>query len=287
MRFLLPLFLGAAGLAACASLAPPRDTSLAGDAERGRYVMRTAGCVACHTRERDGAMLAGGAPIATPFGTFTAPNITPHPDGLGNWSLDQFAAALTDGTRPDGGHYYPVFPYDFYTKMSDQDVVDLWAALQEVEPVAGKTPDHDVAFPFSVRPLLAVWKDSGFKPRRFQPVPGRSAEWNRGAYLVTGPGHCGACHSPRDGLGVIQPDQVFTGTEDGPDGETVPPITVAALKANGWTRDDLIFALRTGMKPDGDTFSGSMATVVTDGTGYWTEEDLTAAADYLLNPTGK
>ena len=264
---------------------PEREvTRLDGDPERGAYMLRVAGCVACHTDAKaGGAFLAGGAPIKTPFGAFVAPNITPDPEtGIGGWTAEQFATALTAGVAPDGSYYYPVFPYASYTRMRDQDVADLWAYLKTVPPVSNETAGHDVAFPLGFRPLLAGWQTLFFDPEPFRPDPARSDAWNRGAYLVTGPTHCGECHTPRNALGGPDRDRPLAGSTDGPGGEKVPGLTRDSKDFGTWSRGDLVFALRFGLMPDGDSFSGSMGEVVRDGTSHFTDADRHAIAEYLI-----
>lgn len=261
---------------------------LEGDPDHGAYLARMAGCIACHSdRENGGAVLAGGPPLETPFGTFHAPNITPDPEhGIGAWSLDDFAVALRHGLSPAGEPYYPAFPYTFYTRLSDQDVADLWAAVGTVPPVAVAAPEQDLRFPFDQRPALKVWRAMFFEPGRFAPDPERDEIWNRGAYIVRGPAHCGACHTPRNLLGARDVEQALHGADDLPGGDDSPPITEEALREEGWTRLDLVFALRTGLMPDGDSFSGTMGEVVRDGTRFLAERDLQAIAAYLL-PDGQ
>ncbi len=281
-------FLGAAVFTTSIANVPAtqsRDLArLSGDVDRGAYVARLAGCIACHTDAKaGGAVLAGGAEIATDFGSFYAPNITPHPDdGIGRWTLDDFAQALTDGRNPEGRHYYPSFPYTFYTRLTDQDIVDLWAAVRSVPAVAGAPPEHELSFPFSLHEAVGAWKRLFFKPGQLDTSPPKSDAWNRGRYLARGPAHCGACHTPRNILGARDTDRRYEGGR-GPGGEKIPPITPGALSANGWEREALIYALRTGIAPDGDVFGGSMVEVVRDSTQFWSEADLAALAEYILD----
>ncbi len=261
-----------------------RDWSgITGDAVRGQYVSRLAGCVACHTLpEGAGPLLTGGAPIITPFGAFGVPNITPdRASGIGSWTRDDFAAALLNGTSPDGSSYYPVFPYASYARMSTQDVADLWAYLQTVPPVQTPARAHDLAWPFSQRVLMRAWKNLFFSSAEFQPNPQRSQAWNRGAYIVSGPGHCGECHSPRGWLGNINEARALQGGE-GPGGKTVPAITAQALLDQGWSRGDLAFALFLSITPDGDSLGGAMGEVIREGTRHLTPEDRSAIEAYLL-----
>ena len=260
---------------------------LEGNIDRGAYVARLSGCIACHTDGKSGrGVLAGGAEIKTDFGSFFAPNITPHPaDGIGAWTRDDFARALTAGLNPTGEHYFPSFPYTFYTRLSDQDIVDLWAAVRSVPPVEGGPPPHGLRFPFGFHQGVGFWKRLFFDDGEFTPTADKSAAWNRGRYLAEGPGHCGACHTPRNPLGGRKTDAQYEGGK-GPAGEKIPAITTAALRKAGWTKDDLIYALRTGIAPDGDLFGGSMAEVVRDGTQYWFDDDLRAIVEYLMDENG-
>lgn len=262
-----------------------RDLSgLTGDINRGAYVARLAGCIACHTdTKKGGALMAGGAVIKTEFGSFNPPNVTPHKeDGIGNWSLGDFSKSLSAGKSPDGTHYFPSFPYEFYKNMTDQDVVDLWAAMNSVPPAAGKPPAHDMRFPFGFRPLVGIWQSLFFDGERLTPDKSQSDMWNRGRYLAEGPGHCGACHTPRNLLGGrIMSEQYAGGIGAG--AEKIPAITVNNLKKNDWTPDDLAYGLKIGLKPDGDVFDGSMAEVVEDATGFWSDADLKAISAYLFS----
>ncbi len=257
---------------------------LPGDPDRGAYVARMAGCIACHTDSKNGAaVLAGGPPLDTPFGTFHAPNITPDPaHGIGDWSLNDFAGALRHGIAPSGKPYYPAFPYTFYTRITDQDVADLWAAIWTVPPVATPSKPHDLGFPFNQRAALKLWRGLFFEPGVFAPDPARGEVWNRGAYIVEGPGHCGACHTPRNALGARSAEEALHGASNLPGGAKSEPITPEALVRKGWTRADLVFALRTGLMPDGDSLGGPMGEVVRDGTAFLSEADLMAIASYLL-----
>lgn len=256
-----------------------------GSADRGAYLARMSGCIACHTDiEAEGAPLAGGPPLKTKFGTFYGPNLTPDPAyGIGAWSIEQFANAVRHGASPDGEPYYPAFPYPFYAAFSDQDIRDLWAAFQSVPPVAEPSRPHELLFPFSLRPGLKLWRAAFLEgaPRRDDPK--RSDLWNRGAFLVTGPTHCGACHTPRNFAGAREAELRLHGASDLPNGGKSPPITTEALKAEGWTVNDMVYALRTGITPSGDAFGGAMAEVVREGTSFLEDRDLEAIATYLLD----
>lgn len=256
----------------------------AGDAERGEYVLATGGCVTCHTAENGGAFLAGGRELKTDFGSFLTPNITPDPDtGIGNWSDADFIKALRKGVSPSGGHYYPTFPYTSYTRMTDTDILDLKAYLDSIPAVKNDVPDHDLPFPFNIRMSMIGWQLLFFDDSPFEPNPSKSAEWNRGAYLVTGPGHCGECHTPRNILGVVDTDLALSGNKNGPEGDSVPNITPGEGGIGDWSTDDIVSALEIGLLPDGDFLGGAMTDVIDDNTGKLTPEDREAIATYLTS----
>ncbi|WP_296060100.1 cytochrome c [uncultured Amphritea sp.] len=258
----------------------------AGNVARGAYLARASGCIACHTNvEAGGPALAGGAPLKTPFGTFYAPNLTTDKQhGIGNWTLEDFATALRSGVSPEGKPYYPAFPYNFYTKLSDQDVADLWAAFQTVPSVNKASTPHELSFPYNVREGLNLWQSLFFEAGRYTPAEGQEEQFNRGKYLVESAAHCAACHSPRNLFGALDEDNSFAGTKSMLEGEgSIPAITPEALKSAGWSQIDLSYALKSGIEPDGDVFGGSMAEVVRDGTAFLQKEDLDAIAHYLLN----
>lgn len=265
---------------------PARDLTLVGDVARGNYMIRLGGCVTCHTDPKNkDAVLAGSqsAGLPTPFGTFYPPNITSSKTaGIGDWTLAQFSAALSDGEGPQG-HLYPAFPFDAYTQMSDQGVADLYAALMATTPVDTPSRPHDVGFPFNVRLAMAGWKHLFFHPRRFSPDASQSDQWNRGKYIVMGPGHCVTCHSPRNLLGGIDAGTELTGNPVGGPGGKAPPLTRAALEKHEYDADALIQTLTDGFTPGFDSLGGAMAEVVADETSQWTDEDRAAVAAYLMS----
>ena len=261
---------------------PARDLTLVGNAERGAYLIRLGGCVACHTDTTSGrAFLAGGAGLQTPFGTFVPPNITSHPEaGIGNWTLAQFSEAMSNGMGPEG-HLYPAFPYENYTLMGDQEIADLYAALMATEPVAEPAPDSQVPFPFNIRLGMAGWKNLFFAPARFDPEEGRSEAYNRGKYLAYGPAHCVACHTPRNALGALEWDKALTGSPGGTGGRA-PAITREALLEDGYDVELLAQTLMDGFTPGFDVLGGPMGEVIADSTSQWTAEDRAAVAEFLL-----
>ena len=263
----------------------PGTIELAGDPNRGAYLARASGCIACHTdMAGGGAPLAGGAPLETPFGTFVPANLTTDPEhGSGAWTVQDFAVAVRQGVSPGGEPYFPSFTYPFYGNFTDQDIADLWAAFQTVPAVAEPAPDHDVAFPFNQRWGLKLWRAAFLEAPDTDPVAGRSDAWNRGRQLVEGASHCAACHTPRNPVGARLSGAAFAGNEDLPGGDTAPSILPGDLVEQGWTVTNLAFALRTGVMPDGDAFGGSMGEVVQGGTAFLSPEDLTAMATYVLD----
>ena len=250
--------------------------------ENGRTMFWVGGCGSCHAtpQQDDKMLLGGGRGLKSPFGTFYAPNISPDPnDGIGAWTEAQFVTAVVKGTTRRGGHYFPAFPYASYQRMSYGDVRDLFAFIKTLPPVQGKARGHDVPFPFNVRLLVGGWKFLFLDGKTFQPDPNQSAQWNRGAYLVNGPGHCAECHSPRNFLGGIVESKRFAGGPD-PEGDEdwVPNITQRGLA--DWSEKDIIELLKTGNKPDGDSVAGSMGAVI-GNTSKIGDDDRTAMAVYL------
>lgn len=257
--------------------------NVAGDAKRGAYLARLAGCVTCHTAPGTASM-SGGAALTSRFGAFYAPNITPDPTyGIGAWTVEQFARAVRQGVSPDNAPYYPAFPYEFYSSLTDRDVADLWAALRAVPAVASPSRPNEVGFPFNIRDGLKVWRTFFERPFVYREEPQRSVSWNRGRYMVLGPAHCGACHTPRNPVGGLAPEQSLTGDPSMQDGGLSPSLIREDLIARGWTKESLVSALRTGVLPDGDTFGGSMAEVVHGSTGLLLTQHLEDMAAYLLN----
>jgi mono/diheme cytochrome c family protein len=251
--------------------------------ERGEYLVRAGGCFSCHTTP-GGEPLAGSRALATPFGTFYSPNITPDPEtGIGRWTDAQFLRALRDGVRPDGANYFPVFPYPSFTGITDSDALAIKAYLFSVPAVHQSNRPHDVGFPFSWRFLQTAWKWLFFTPGPFHPEPERSAAYNRGAYLVTALAHCGECHTPRNMLGAVRSGMRLAGTADGPDGQLVPNITPDPATGIGkWEKEDVVELLRTGTTPEQGKVKGAMRETIQDGLKYLSNADLDAIADYLF-----
>jgi mono/diheme cytochrome c family protein len=244
----------------------------------GRYQAILSDCEGCHTAP-GGKPFAGGLTLQTPFGAMEVPNITQdRATGIGNWSEADFRRAVREGIAPDGGRLYPAMPYPHYARMSDADLSPLWAYLKTVAPVRHAVDVNRLRFPFNVRSLMAGWDWLYFKPEMFKPTPGKSAEWNRGAYLVTGPGHCGACHTAKTLLGADRA-QAFTG--ESLQGWFAPEITGAKPRGLGdWSAGDIVTYLKTGWNAHG-VASGPMAEVVERSTSEMRDGDLRAIAVYL------
>ena len=213
--------------------------------ERGRYLTTAADCGACHTTP-GGAPFAGGRPIETPFGNILAPNITPDAEtGIGAWSDADFDAAVRQGKRRDGTLLYPAMPFPSYAKMSRDDVLAIRAYLQTVAPAHNPVVADQLPFPFNIRASMLVWDALYFEPGEFKPDSAKSAAWNRGAFLVEGPGHCGACHTPKTLLGGDEKSQALQGYQI--QGWFAPDITNEARRGlGGWSVDDIVAYLRIG-----------------------------------------
>jgi mono/diheme cytochrome c family protein len=256
---------------------PPYQPNLA----NGLTTFNAGGCSACHAvpKQDDRMKLGGGLAIPSPFGTFYAPNISPDPnDGIGRWSEADFVTAVMKGTSPSGTHYFPAFPYTSYQHAKIEDVRDLFAYLKTLPPVEGKVRDHDVPFPFNIRRDIGIWKWLFMDGKPFAADAGRSALWNRGAYLVNSFGHCAECHSPRNALGGIISAQRFAGGPN-PEGEGwVPNITQKGL--SDWSAKDIAYFLESGQTPDGDSAGGSMVRVIRN-TSQLSSADRDAIADYI------
>jgi mono/diheme cytochrome c family protein len=251
------------------------------DLANGRTMFFAGGCSSCHAvpKQKDQTRLGGGLALRSPFGTFHVPNISPDPkDGIGAWSEAQFVTAMTKGVSPEGQHLFPAFPYTSYAHMRLDDVRDLFAYLKTLPAVSGKVRAHDLPFPFNIRRLVGGWKLLFFHDRPFEPDPTKSAQWNRGAYLVNGPAHCAECHSPRNMLGAIVESRRFAGGP-APDGQGgVPNITATKLK--NWSVQDVATMLSDGTTPDSDLVGGSMAEVIAN-TAKLSADDRLAMAEYI------
>jgi mono/diheme cytochrome c family protein len=251
--------------------------------KRGEILFKAADCAACHTDVKGGGQpLAGGRPLATPFGTFYGPNITSDKQyGIGAWSAAQFHDALRKGVDRAGHYLFPVFPFTSFTGMSDADIADLYAYLQSLPAVAQPNKAHEVKPPFGWRFLLVFWRALFFTPGPLARVDGQSAEWNRGRYLAEAVVHCEECHTPRNFMGALKRGQAFSGNPQGPDGQKAPNITSDAESGIGkWSVDDVAALLKTGQTPEFDFVGSGMAEVV-KGTAVLSDADRRAIAAYV------
>ncbi|WP_129782423.1 cytochrome c [Peristeroidobacter soli] len=254
--------------------------------ERGRYLATAGNCTSCHTRN-GGAPFSGGVAFHTDFGTIYSTNITSDAKtGIGGWTEEQFISALREGIRADGSHLYPAFPYTAFTKITDADATALWAFLKTVDAVNYRPPENDMRFPFNQRWLLGVWKALFFETGSYQQDASQSAEWNRGAYLVQGLGHCGACHSPRNFLGAEDNAMALTGG-----GQTHPSagklrawsttnLTTAPSGLGAWSVDEVASYLHFGVSARAGVF-GPMNEVILNSTRHMSQSDVRAMAVYL------
>jgi mono/diheme cytochrome c family protein len=246
--------------------------------ERGRVLANYGDCTACHTRP-DGPPFAGNLPLRTPFGTIYTSNITADPEtGIGRWSKDAFRRSLKDGVSRTGHHLYPAFPYDQFTRIKDADIDAIYSYLMaSVEPVREPTRGNDFSFPFNIRSTLAVWKLLFLDKTPLQPDPSKDAEWNEGAYLVEGLGHCAACHSPRNFMGARTTPTYGGGSAEG---WYAPPLNQDNLSQQPWTKVELVTYLMDGWHPKHGMAAGPMTPVV-DALHKQNEIDVFAIAAYV------
>jgi mono/diheme cytochrome c family protein len=249
------------------------------DVARGKALATAGDCVACHT-SKGGEPFAGGLALQTPFGAIMTPNITPdNATGIGSWSAEDFARAMHEGRRPGGTHLYPAFPYTYYTKVTREDLDAIYAYLRTLPPVTSSVSRNTLPFPFNIRLSMSGWNALFFTPDTFKPDPARSEEFNRGAYLVEGLGHCGACHTPFNAFGANKANKYLEGNQI--DNWTAPNITNDLQSGLGkWSVDDVVQYLKTGQT--GATLaSGPMKDVIENSTSKMPDADLKAMAVYL------
>jgi mono/diheme cytochrome c family protein len=236
-----------------------------GDAARGKLIFDAGDCASCHASpgQPDRLRLGGGLALSSPFGTFFPPNISPDPrDGIGRWQTIDLANALMSGVSPDGQHYYPALPYTSYAHIRVEDVRDLMAYLRMLPPVQGRTPQHDLAFPFTIRRMVGFWKLLYLDRTPIERDPAHDQAWNRGRYLVEAVTHCAECHSARNLANAIRESSRFAGGYDQEGAGYVPNITPAGI--GRWSRDDLVRMLTDGHTPELRQVGSSMADVVTN-----------------------
>lgn len=270
-----------------ASALPAHEPDLA----NGERMFHAGGCASCHAapasqkcddpKTGDKLKLGGGRCLKTPFGTFNAPNISPHPQaGIGGWSEIDFVNAMTRGVSPAGTHYYPSFPYTSYKNMTFPDLLDLKAFLDTLPPVDTRSAQHELQFPFTLRRGIGLWKLAYLNPEPYAAPDDADEKVRRGGYLVEGPGHCGECHTPRDMFGgQIQPRKLSGGPA--PEGRGfIPNITPDKTGIGDWSEKDIVYALETGLTPSFDSFGGSMV-AVQENMAKLPKEDREAIAAYL------
>ncbi|UZD91973.1 c-type cytochrome [Cognatishimia activa] len=284
LRYLIVL--GLAGLAAFYVITIPRGVDearfegLTGNAIRGATVFHASGCASCHTEPKsefsEAPVLAGGQSFPSDFGTFLAPNISPSSEyGIGGWTLVEFANAVQRGVSPDGKHYFPVFPYTAYARMTEQDIADLKTFMDTLPASETASQAHQVGFPFNIRRTLGGWKLL-FAGTDWVFEEANTPELVRGRYLVEAQAHCAECHTPRNPLGGLNTADWLTGAFLPGEGK-VPGITPAVLD---WSPEDVAYYLETGFTPEFDSAGGPMAHVV-ENMGQLTAEDRLAIAAYL------
>ena len=253
------------------------------DLKNGEEVYHAGGCAGCHMTagQKDKNHLGGGMAFKTQFGTFHAPNISPdNANGIGAWSELQFINAVQRGVGINNEHLYPALPYTSYQRMHVKDVRDMFAYIRSLPADATPSKPHEVGFPFNIRRLLGGWKFLYMDNKEYTDDAAHDAAWNRGAYLVEGPGHCAECHSPRDPMGGIIKDSRFAGGKN-PDGPGWVPNITPHADGIKWSAEDMTNFLETGTTPDFDSAGGSMAEVI-ENTGKLTGDDRKAMASYLV-----
>jgi mono/diheme cytochrome c family protein len=254
--------------------------------ERGRYLTVAGDCASCHTVPGSGEPFAGGRSIETPFGVVVGANITPDREtGIGAWSDELFLSALREGKGHGGALLYPAMPYPYYTKVTERDALAIRAYLNTVQPVRNRVVSNQLPFPFDVREEMKVWDALYFKSGEFKPDAAKSAEWNRGAYLVEGLGHCGACHTPKTTLGGDDLKHAFEGYTL--QGWFAPNITDDNERGlGGWSVADIVSYLKAGHNSV-SAATGIMAEEISLSSSQMTDADLTAIATYLKDLPGQ
>ena len=261
--------------------APPLPAPTAQQIERGAYLAGLGNCAGCHTA-RGGTPYAGGRGIETPFSVLYSTNLTPdRATGIGDWSADNFWRALHNGRSRDGRLLYPAFPYPNYTLVTRADSDALFDFLRSQRPVSQSAKPHGLSWPFSSQAALAVWRALYFKPGTFVDNAARPADWNRGAYLVEGLGHCSACHTQRNALGASSNMLDLSGGLIPMQNWYAPALTSPAeAGVADWPLDHVVRVMQSGVSPRG-TVLGPMAEVVANSTQHWNADDLRAMAVFL------
>ena len=288
------------GATACAYLfypaampAPAEIGKLDASAEQGRYLATVANCVSCHTPEGS-EPFSGGVEFRTPFGLIRSTNITSDTrTGIGNWSFEDFYRSMKHGVRPDGAELYPAFPYTAFAKMRDKDIASIYLYMKTIAPVSAEHRPNELKFPFNLRFGLRAWKRLFHNSKPYEADPQESSVWNRGAYLVQGPGHCGACHSPRNPLGAERKDLALTGgvLTDAVGAGKYRKWSSVNLTPHGtglaeWTEADIVAYLKKG-ENEHAVVHGPMNEVIMNSTRYLSDADAQAIARYLQSLPAK
>jgi len=257
----------------------------AGEALRGERVFWAGGCASCHAEKGSKGdalkQLGGGHALATPFGTFHAPNISMDSEnGIGAWTDADFANAMLKGVSPDGAHYYPAFPYTSYARMKPSDVADLWAYMKTLPAVAKANKAHELPLPFRLRRGIGLWKLLYLSPEPVIAIDNADQKVELGRYLVEGPGHCGECHTPRNLIGGAEKSRWLSGGPAPEGSGRIPNITPGGKDISAWSESDIAYYLESGFTPEFDAVGGSMVDVQAN-MARLTAEDRAAIAAYL------
>ncbi|MBI5262992.1 MAG: c-type cytochrome [Bradyrhizobium sp.] len=275
LAFLISLLVLCSAISAARAEAEPSSETIA----RGKALSEAGGCAGCHTADPD-KPFAGGKRIETPFGSIYAPNLTPDREtGIGTWSDADFTRALRYGVAPNGSHYYPAFPYPYFTKMTKPDTLAIRAYLATLTPFRNSVKSPEVPWPLNYRVVMRLWNYLFFRPGLFEPDQLKSAQWNRGGYLVTGLGHCGGCHTPKNYLGADRRGLAFAGGNVA--GWFAPRLDGAERSGlKSWSVDDIAEYLQSGRNAKSHA-GGPMAEVIVNSTSRMSDTDVRAIAVYL------
>lgn len=288
VALLLLALMAAWWITAPSRFAESRLPDHAPDAVAGERVFWAGGCASCHAtpvggkraKGADKLLLGGGMELESPYGVFRVPNISPHADGIGGWSMPEFVNAMQHGVSPAGKHYYPSFPYTSYAKAATRDVMDLKAYLDTLPEIAGRSGDHSLSFPWSIRRGIGAWKRLYLDAALVKAGTAGDPLVEQGRELVEGLGHCGECHTSRGRFGSLLEDRWLGGAAS-PDGKgRIPNITPGGENIASWTVSDIAYYFESGFTPEFDTVGGTMV-AVQENMAHLTSADREAIAAYL------